>query len=186
MKWWIFVIVFPNLLFSQTSVNQDSLIYYFKDIINSYRKSRGLQLIEIDTSMKVLSDNWSKNMSLRNQVDHGQGENHFQKRIIDCNCLPLGIQVFENCTELLTPKTPTDLIVTFSNGQISSLMNKSLRGTISQKEYALYGFLLWKSSPPHNQTMLNPDMRYFYLSSAFGFEKTFISFIGRTVNSTDN
>ena len=53
------LLVFPLFVHSQVIVNQDSLRYYFKMIINDYRISNNLKELQISPDIISHSDYWS-------------------------------------------------------------------------------------------------------------------------------
>lgn len=181
MKRLILIFAFiPFLGFSQNTVNNDSLLYYFKYILNNYRVSQGVLPIEVDGTLKGFTDNWSKQMSITNVVGHGSGDNSFQRRIDDCNCFPAASFCAENCTVLYTPDRFTDETVTCELKNIEPLIQKSFAGKITQYELAYFAFLNFYNSPPHRGTLLNKDTKYFFISSTRRNGMTYISYIARS------
>jgi uncharacterized protein YkwD len=175
----LIAILYSSIGFSQSRVNQDSLLYHFTFIINEYRKINGLNKIEVDKKLQTLTDYWSKTMGLTGKVGHGEGSESFQSRISRCNCFPPSQLVLENCTELMTPDKP---ILTSVNTypDLISYIESSYAGRLNQYEYAKYGFLMWKNSEPHNRSMLNADIKWFYLSSFRNNGRTYLCFIARS------
>ena len=176
----VFLLLTPSLGFSQTVVNNDSLLHCFKYILNNYRVSYGLPPLEVDGVMKVFTDNWSKQMSLTGVVGHGSGDNSFQRRIETCSCLPPATFCLENCTEIFTPDTKISDNISCPIKNIEPYIKKSYSGKITQYELAYFAFLNFKNSPPHNAGMLNKDTKYFYISGSRNNGVTYIAYIGRS------
>lgn len=181
MKRLILLLVFiPSVGFSQTFVNNDSLVYYFKYILNNYRVSHGLQPVEIDGTLKGFTDNWSKQMSITGIVGHGSGNNAFQQRISDCKCFQPETYCGENCTEIYTPSVSVNSDVSCTIKNIEPYIKKSFSGKITQYELAYFVFLNFKNSPPHNAFLLDKNVKYFFISGTRGNEKTYVSYIARS------
>ena len=176
----LILLLTPSLGFSQTVVNNDSLLYHFKHILNNYRKSYGLSPLEVDGVLKSFTDNWSKQMSLTNVVGHGSGDNSFQRRIETCGCLPPATFCVENCTEIYTPDVNTNDPVSCPVKNIEPYIKKAFSGNISQYQLAYFAFLNFKNSPSHNAVMLNKDTKYFYISGSRKNGLTYIAYIGRS------
>jgi len=176
----LILLLTPSLGFSQTIVNNDSLLYYFEYISNNYRKSHGLNPLEVDGSLKGFTDNWSKQMSLTGVVGHGSGNNGFQRRIETCGCFPPGTFCAENCTEVYSPDVNTNLDVYCPIDNIRPYVKKAFSGKITQYELAYLAFLNFYNSPPHRATLLNKDTKYFYVSSTRGKGMTYICYVARS------
>ncbi len=168
----------PTLVFSQSLVNQDSLLFHFTHIINDYRVKNGLKELEVDPKMKVLTDYWSKRMGEMGKVGHGEGKESFQSRISREKSIPPSFIMLENCTELMTPDKPIKTSVK-TYPELKPYIDGSYQGILNQYDYAMYGFLMWKNSPPHNKGMLDPDTKYFYLSSYRKNGRTYLCYISR-------
>jgi uncharacterized protein YkwD len=169
----------PSLGFSQTVVNNDSLLYHFKNILNNYRKSYGILPLEVDSVLKTFTVNWSKHMSLTGIVGHGSGENSFQKRIETCGCFPPATFCLENCTEIYTPDVNTKDPVSCPIKNIEPYIKKAYSGKITQYELAYFAFLNFKNSSPHNAAMLSKDTKYFHIYGSRNNGTTFISYVAR-------
>jgi len=176
----LILLLIPSLGFSQTVVNNDSLLYHFKKIINNYRKSYGLSPLEVDGVLKSFTDDWSKQMAATKLVGHGGGDNVFQKRILDCNCFPPATFCAENCTDIYTPVVNFESKINCPIRDLIPYIEKSVSGNITQYELAYYIFLSWKNSPPHNQTMLSKDTKYFYVSGAKRGDFTYLCYVARS------
>lgn len=181
MKRLIVILTFiPFVGFSQTVVNNDSLLYHFKNIINNYRKSYGLSPLEVDSVLKTFTVNWSKQMSSTKTVTHGGGENSFQRRIETCGCFPPATFCLENCTEIFTPDVNTNNPVSCPIKNIEPYVKKSYSGNITQYELAYFAFLNFKNSPPHNAAMLNKDTKYFHIYGSRNKGTTYIAYVARS------
>lgn len=175
----ILLLLTPMVGLTQPRVNQDSLLLYFTKIINNYRVSKGLGTLSVDPQIKVLTDYQSKKMADNGVVGHGTGNDDFQHRLTRCDCLH-NVELFlENCTELMTPDVPfiTDVE---SYPDVEPYIEKSYAGKLTQYQYAYYAFLMWKNSAPHHRAMLNPDTKYFYLSSYRKNGRTYLCYIARS------
>lgn len=184
MKRLIFILLLtPSIGFSQTILNNDSLLYNFTYILNNYRVSQGLQPLEVDLLMKDFTDNWSKQMASTGLVGHGSGNNSFEQRVKNYSKFPVGKAVGENCCNIHTPDFNTnDLVVCDTKDkEIEPYVKKSYSGNITQYELAYFTFLNFKLSPLHNAYMLKKDVKYYYISGHRGKGGwTYISYVART------
>jgi uncharacterized protein YkwD len=176
----LLLLLVPMTVSSQTNVNNDSLLFYFKKIVNQYRFSNGVKPLSVDTILMVHTGYWAKKMAKDDKIWHGSGQDAFQQRIMDCNCFPAGIVCAENCTELYTPDAPLETEVNCNIPGLNYYMKKSFSGDITQYELAMYAFLLWKSSPGHNATMLNPEMKFFHIYGEKKNGKTYLCYVTRS------
>ena len=172
----LWLILFPYIGFSQTDVNQDSLLFHFTKIINEYRIKNGLNELVVDPKIKESTDYWSKRMGESGVVGHGTGDNSFQNRINRSKYLSSRELVLENCTELMTPDKPMKTDVK-TYRELKPYIDGSYLKVLNQYECAMYGFLMWKNSPPHNKGMLDPTTKYFYLSSYKKNGRTYLCYI---------
>lgn len=176
----ISILLLPITLLGQVAVNDDSLIYYFNDIINRYRMDNDLSPIEINDNLKNFTEEWSNYQSVIDEVTHGSGDMSFTKRVERYSLIPSNSTCLENCGDAFTPSIPMDDEdeVSCSREVLNPYLNKMMKWKCTQKEYAEYIFLLWKSSPPHNSAMLDPRIHTYFVSSSANNEKTYFSFIG--------
>ena len=165
-----------NLSYGQIQVENDSLLYYFKIILNDYRESCGLKPLKIDKKIKPFTDNWANHMSSVNQVYHGVDSNNFSVRAK--NYFPKDIYCVETCCTVTTPRVLSDGYITCPIRELIPLIRKSYDGVATQKDYAYFAFILWKSSPSHNEALLDPDIKKFYLSSSPSKDVTYVEFVG--------
>ncbi len=160
----------PILGFSQINVNEDSVNYYFTQIINEYRGER-LKL-ETDTTLKPFSDYWAQYLYyIKRTKDssefysdyyhHGIGDNQFKNRKRRYSNLINS----ENAIEPWDVKWTPVFLGDKSTGSIN-------------KDVARYIFHLWKNSPSHNEVMLLEETKYFYLSTYIVNGKITVSYVG--------
>jgi len=176
----ISILLLPITLIGQVPVDDDSLIYHFDIIINQYRIDNDLSPIEINSNLKDFTEEWSHYLSVINQVTHGSEDISFTKRVDNYDIIPPKSVCVENCGDAFTPSTPMgeEENVVCSRETLIPYLNKMMKWKCTQKEYAEYIFLLWKSSPPHDRAMLDPRIHTYFISSSANSEKTYFSFIG--------
>ena len=184
MKRLIFILLLiPSVGFSQTTLNNDSLLYHFTHILNNYRTSHGLQPLMVDLSIKDFTDNWSKKMASTGLVGHGDKDISWEQRVRGYTKFPIGRIVSENCTNIHTPdfNTNDSVVCSFKDKEIEPYVKKSYSGKITQYELAYFAFLNFKRSPPHHAFMLKKDVKYFYISGYRGKGGwTYISYVAIT------
>ncbi len=174
------ILFFPFIGYTQTVVNNDSLLFYFNNILNSYRISYRLKSIQIDTTLKVFTDSWSGQMAKSSVVGHGSGKNEFSKRVaLFTNSFKNATFYGENCTSLITPDINTTDINILIRKEIDLYIKKSYAGEITQYELAYFAFLNFKNSPPHNQFLLSKDVKYFYISCARSKGMTYVCYVAK-------
>jgi uncharacterized protein YkwD len=166
----------PRLSYGQNVVNNDSVLYYFNFMLNEYRMINGLKPLVIDTKIKPFSESWANHMSSNNMVYHGNDDNSFPNRVK--SYFPATIYCVENCCSITTPKTKEDGYVSCSIKELIPLIRKTYDGTANQFDYAYFAFILWKSSPTHNDALLDPNIKKFYLSSSPSKDLTYMEFVG--------
>jgi hypothetical protein len=162
--------------YGQTVVNNDSVLYYFKTILNEYRMVNGLKPLTIDKKIKPFTESWALHMSSVNQVYHGidsvgfsfRAQKYFGK---DTYCV-------ETCCTVTTPKVLSDGYITCPIRELIPLIRKSYDGTATQEDFAYFTFILWKTSPDHNEALLDPNIKKFYLSSSPSKDVTYMEFVG--------
>lgn len=171
-----FLVVVSNVSYGQNQVNNDSVLCYFKTILNDYRVSHGLKPLKIDETIKPFTDNWANHMSSVNQVYHGVDSNNFSVRAK--NYFPKDIYCVETCCTITTPRVLSDGYITCPIRELIPLIRKSYDGVATQEDYAYFAFILWKSSPSHNEALLDPNIKKFYLSSSPSKDVTYMEFVG--------
>lgn len=165
-----------SLSYGQTIVNNDSVLYYFKIILNDYREMNGLKPLKIDENIKPFTENWANHMSMVNQVYHGVDSNSFSMRAK--NYFPKNIYCVETCCTVTTPRVLSDGVITCPITELIPLIRKSYDGVATQEDYAYFAFILWKWSPSHNEALLDPNIKKFYLSSSPSKDVTYMEFVG--------
>lgn len=168
--------VTSNFLHGQTPIKNDSLIYHFKIILNDYRTSYGLKELKIDKKIKPFTEHWVKHMSSVNQVYHGVDSNDFSVRAK--TFFSEDIYCVETCCTVPTPRFLSDGYITCPIKELIPLIRKSYDGVATQKDYAYFAFILWKTSPSHNEALLDSNIKKFYLSSYPSKDVTYIEFVG--------
>lgn len=171
-----FLIFIPSFCLSQPTITQDSLLKYFSEIINEYRKINGLEKLVINPKLKRATDYWAWKMAEIGVVSHGSNSDDFMNRLNRFGCISAGEFALENCTELMTPDIPIKTSVK-TYPDLKRYIEGSYFKSLTQYEYAMYGFLMWKNSPAHNKGMLNPKTKYFYLSSYKRNGRTYLCYI---------
>jgi uncharacterized protein YkwD len=162
--------------YGQTVVNNDSVLYYFKVMLNEYRMVNGLKPLTIEKKIKPFTESWATHMSSVNQVYHGIDSNGFSVRAKkyfgkDTYCV-------ETCCTITTPKVLSDGYITCPIKELIPLIRKSYDGTATQEDFAYFTFILWKTSPDHNEALLDPNIKKFYLSSSPSKDVTYMEFVG--------
>lgn len=156
----IFVYIFLLCFFSSSA--QENYNIEFAKILNAYRKNYNLNPVNIDTSLKSFADSHSFYMASIEKVTHGEGEYDFLvrwKRFTKSKQF-----AGENCTELLIPKKSNTGNIKTSIEEINPVITRILRNGPSVEDVCLYTFLMWKYSPSHNKFLLEPKIKFFYLS----------------------
>jgi uncharacterized protein YkwD len=164
----VVILLLSFLLFGFKNPNNDStpIIINFEQILNEYRCSNGLNPVKIDYSMKEFADLRSKSI-VEDYSHNGFKEKlHFYKL-----CRKSG---GENIAQVLN--LPVDKKPYYSSNikEVGDIMNKMAMGTSTNYDVAMYCFLLWRNSKSHNDLLLNPKIKRFYLS--YEKSKTFYYF----------
>jgi hypothetical protein len=115
-------------------------------------------------------------MSSVNNVYHGIDSTGFSFRAQkyfgrDTYCV-------ETCCTITTPKVLSDGYITCPIRELIPLIRKSYDGTATQEDFAYFTFILWKTSPDHNEALLDPNIKKFYLSSSPSKDVTYMEFVG--------
>lgn len=156
------ILVFIFVLYSFSSLAQDNYNLEFVKILNAYRQSHNLNPVNIDTSLKSFADSHSLYMASMEKVTHGENEYDFLER---WKRFSKSKQFAgENCTELLIPKKSNTGNIKTSIEEINPVVTRILRNGPTVEDVSLYTFLMWKYSPSHNKFLLEPKIKYFYLS----------------------
>jgi|LakMenEpi03Aug12_release.lakeMendotaPanAssembly.Ray.scaffolds.fasta_scaffold212669_2 uncharacterized protein YkwD len=156
------ILVFIFILCGFSSLAQDNYNVEFAKILNSYRQNNNLNPVYVDSSLKSFADSHSAYMANIDEVTHGENEYDFLKR---WKKFPKS-KYFggENCTKLLIlPKSNTRNVKT-SIDEITTVISRISKNGPTVEDVSLYTFLMWKYSPSHNKFLLDPKIKYFYLS----------------------
>lgn len=192
-----------KLLFSQIVVNQDSVNFYFQQVLNDYRLKNNLTPLVVDATYKPFVDSWSTYMMSHNYCGHGVGVYSFDNRVNTFEPLKNKIIANVSPTENVAgpwdfnstlPSDPDDVNYSYytkvSNGvsykyklttnEIQNLVvveNEISDNINVNKNIALFIFYLWKNSPSHNEAMLSPYVHGFYVSVKFIGTKVTASYL---------
>ena len=152
------------IFYCTSSLAQENYNVEFAKILNTYRQSHNLTPVYVDTSLKSFADSHSVYMSNIEKVTHGEGEYDFLvrwKRFTKSKQF-----AGENCTELLIPKKSNNGNIKTSIEEINPVITRISRNGPTVEDICLYAFLMWKNSRSHNELLLEPKIKYFYLSFA--------------------
>jgi len=178
--------------FSQVKLNEDSINYYFAQIVSEYRIGKNLNQVRVDKDYKYFTDNWSQYIyNLKQTKDsvsyykeyysHGIGKTHFHKRADSI----MYLEPCENAIEtfdLTLPKIYDGY--EFKNLTRSEDITylKYVAGkfgnNITNEDIAWYIFLIWKDSPKHNVVLLYPSTTRFYITTYVVGNKMTVSYLG--------
>jgi uncharacterized protein YkwD len=163
----VVILLFSVLLFGFKNPNNDApIIIHFEQILNEYRYSNGLNRIVIDESIKEFADERSRN------IVQDYSHNGFKEKLHLYNLYPKsGGENIAQVLNLPAKKTP---YYSSNIKEVGDIMNKMSMGTSTNYDVAMYCFLLWKNSKSHNDLLLNPKIKRFYLS--YEKSKTFYYF----------
>ena len=156
----------PMIGFSQIKVNEDSVNYYFCNILKDYRVGNPLS---IDKTLKSFTDNWAKYMYVNNYCGHGDGENSLNNRVY-------GYQGFgksahsavENCFNWdFSYNGSFEYMTNLTKDEIEYLdfLEKKIGQNYSNRDIAWFIFLVWKGSPGHNNNLLLGDINKYYMTT---------------------
>jgi len=184
--------VFPVIGYSQVKVNEDSVNYYFEQILNEYRGSVGG--VSINKEYKPFTDHWTAYIyNLKKTKDsasyyseyliHGKGNESLEKRAERYSSL--GMWLFENEIETFNLNKP----MSFDNYKFNNLKNIDDRnylkyvggkfgGNYTNRDIAWFIFLMWKDSPTHNEVLLNPKATKFYITTYIVGNQITVSYVG--------
>jgi uncharacterized protein YkwD len=157
MKKLLFLICVPLLFgFVEPKYKDNSILFHFGKILNQYRIDNGRNGLKIDYTLKNFTEERCKYLS---EVEYSH--NGFEK----IKQLPFGFTVAgENIA--IVRNIPQNNKPYYSSNikEIGDIMNKMAMGTSTDYDIAMYCFLKWKYSPSHNELLLNPETKRFYLS----------------------
>ena len=140
-----FMCLFLLFGFNTLNNNDTPIIVHFEQILNEYRYSNGLSKVVIDKSIREFTDERSR--TLVQEYSHEKFHENIYSYDYDFNFAGENIGISKNN----------------KNSYLSTNYN-----------IAMYCFLQWKNSIPHNQLLLNDKIKRFYLS--YNKDKTFSYF----------
>ena len=157
--------------FSSTKYNEKPIILHFEDILNEYRTTNGLGKISIDESIKSLTDQRSKEIYEIFEhgdlvIKKGRGYENIVKFKIPTQTDNPNYQHFK---EIINEKGDTIVI---ESKKLNEVKNDMARGNVSNYKVAEYCIEKWKFSKEHNNTLLNPEIKRFYLSYYYDESRT--------------
>lgn len=152
-----FLLVIPTLFgFVDSPHNDKPIMVCFQNIVNQYRMENKLNPMVIDSSLKIFTDNRCKHLS---EIEYSH--DGFE----DIKSLPLKF-TFAGENIAIVRNIPQNNKPYYSSNikEIGEIMNKMSMGKSTNYDIAMYCFLKWKYSPSHNQLLLSPETKRFYLS----------------------
>jgi len=157
MKKLVIFLFLPAIFgFTNPEYKDKSIILHFQDILNEYRTSKNLSVISVDESIKSLTDERSKSISV-NYSHMG-----FKDKVTS---LPLKFNFAGENIAMVRNIPPNNKPYYSSNiNEIGDIMNKMSMGIATNHDIALYCFLLWKHSKDHNDLLLDDKIKRFHLS----------------------
>lgn len=161
MKYFLLLLLFPFFSFGQSTINEDSVVHYFKNILNDYRKKNKLVELTVDSSIKRFTESHAIFMATLHKVTHGEGQNHFIERYYREFKTGFG---GENCCEVLVPEKGQFKSLKSSCDEMNPIIEKILKNGVDNYQLALYAFVTWKNSKSHNEFMLNNLVTRFNMS----------------------
>jgi uncharacterized protein YkwD len=149
----VVIILCSILLFGFNNPNNNDIpiIIHFEQILNEYRHSNGLSNVVIDKSIKEFAD--KRSISLVQDFSHNGFSENLDPLKFSCRVAGENIAMIRN----------------FQNNQ------KNYNST--NYDMAMYCFLEWKNSIPHNQILLNDKIKRFYLSHNVDKSSNYFCFI---------
>lgn len=152
--------------FNTPNNNDTSIIVHFEQILNEYRYSNGLSKVVIDELIKEFADERSKSL-LEDYSHNGFRENIYSQKF-SFKFVGENLAMVRNLPNNQKPYYSSNI------KEIGDIMNKMAMGTSTNYDIAMFCFLKWKNSTPHNQLLLNSKIKRFYLS--YDKDKTFYYF----------
>jgi uncharacterized protein YkwD len=157
MKQLSFLLIIPVILgFNKTDYNDKSVIFYFERIVNQYRTENGLMKLDVDSTIKYFTEERCKELS---QIEYSHSGFYKNKKE------PLKFTIAGETIAIVRNIHPNNKPYYSSNiKEIGDIMNKMATGQSTNYDIAMYCFLKWKYSPSHNDLLLSPETKRFYLS----------------------
>jgi hypothetical protein len=164
--------------FSRPKYNENPIILHFEEILNEYRTTKGLGKVSIDESIKPLTDQRSEEIyeifehgDLKQKISilklkYTNGYENIVKFKIPTQTDKPNYQHFK---EIINEKGDTIVI---ESKKLNEVKNDMARGNVSNYKVAEYCIEKWKFSKEHNNTLLNPEIKRFYLSYYYDESKT--------------
>jgi uncharacterized protein YkwD len=179
MKKFLIPLFLPILFgFSNPEYNEKSIILYFEEIINEYRTSNNLHRISLDESIKNFSDercnditvDYSHKGFVEKVFNRGLKYNGAYENIVRFKTPTLTNKPnYQHFKEIINEKGETIVI---ELKELNYVKNEMATGIVSNYNIAKYCFLKWKYSKNHNESLLNPNIKRFYLSHRYDESKT--------------
>lgn len=157
MKHKYFLLLVPLLFgFTTPNYNDNSILFHFEKIVNQYRIDNGKSTLKIEYSLKEFTEK-----RCRYLLDVEYSHDGFEK----IKELPLGFTIAgENIAIVRNIPVNNKPYYSANIKEIGDIMNKMAMGVATNYDIALYCFLKWKYSPSHNDLLLSPETKRFYLS----------------------
>jgi len=179
MKKFLILLSLPILFgFSNPVYNEKSIILHFEEIINEYRTSNGLRRISLDESIKNFSDercnditiDYSHNGFVEKVFNRGLKYSEAYENIVIFK-IPIRTNNpnYQHFKEIINEKGDT---IEIELKELNYVKNEMASGVVSNYNIAKYCFLKWKYSKNHNELLLNPNIKRFYLSHRYDESKT--------------
>ena len=157
MKKFVVFLFIPLIFgFSPPKYNEKSIISHFEEILNEYRTTKGLCKISIDESIKEFTDERCSD------IIRDYSHNGFKEKVITRSFK--FTFAGENITTILNIPPNNKPYYSSNIKEIGDIMNKMAIGQSTNYDVAMYCFLKWKYSPSHNELLLSPETKRFYLS----------------------
>ena len=159
----IITYLFIFFTFFSYSQNVDSIQFYFLEIINEYRISKGVDKLEIDSNLTDIAQNHANYIHyevVKNTND--EGYSHVQEN--------------EN-NPYYTGKNLSDRSTSKSGENICKYRDIKEK---NDKSIAILLFNKWKDSKEHNENMLNPNFKK--MGFGFKFDKIQLKKYNKTEN----
>jgi uncharacterized protein YkwD len=172
----VFFILISNYTYCQ-SINQDSVVFYFEEILNFERYSMGLKPLTRNKDLGDFTNYWSVSMAKNNRLSHGTGETSFNERIRNSK-FKHSVFTAENVASIPI----INLDIRSLGYEYSALITRYNKGGYTTKDFALLIFQIWKKSPPHYETLLSPNTEFFWLSISQSKSSFYFSFLCLRIN----
>ncbi len=179
MKKFLILLSLPIIFGFTTSEYKDkSIILHFEKLINEYRTNNGLDRISLDESIKDFSDercnditiDYSHKGFVEKVFNRGLKFNEAYENIVIFKIPTLTNKPnYQHFKEIINEKGDT---IKIELKELNYVKNEMASGVVSNYNIAKYCFLKWKYSKDHNDLLLNPNIKRFYLSHCYSESKT--------------